>query len=117
MGNKREGLNKNTLGIPVIAVGVPTVVDMATITNEAIDKLTEKIKMEASEYSNHGIDINKLGEVFELFEKDGRYEMIANVLDTENYIVTPKEIDGVIAKISEIIASAVNTALRPKENV
>lgn len=117
VGNEREGLNKDTLGIPTIAVGVPTVVDMATITNEAIDKLTEKIKKEATEYTNHGIDVDKLSEVFELFEKDGRYSMIANVLDTENYIVTPKEIDGVIAKISEIIASGINTALRPKQSV
>ena len=52
--------------------------------------------------------------MFELFERDGRYGMIANALNTENYIVTPKEIDGVISKISEIIASSINTALRPK---
>ena len=37
--NKRSELNEDTLGIPVIAIGVPTVVDMATITNEAIDKM------------------------------------------------------------------------------
>lgn len=112
--NKRETLNKETLGVPVIAIGVPTVVDMATITNEAIDKLTDSIKREATEYSNYGVDVNKIKEVFELFERDGRYGMIANALNTENYIVTPKEIDGVISKISEIIASSINTALRPK---
>ena len=39
--------------------------------------------------------------------------MIANVLNTENYIVTPKEIDNLIDKISEIIASSINTALKP----
>ena len=113
VGNKREALDKNSLGVPVIAIGVPTVVDMATITNEAIDKLTENIKNEATSYMNHGIDVNKVNEVFELFEKDNRYTMIANALDTENYIVTPKEIDNVIVKISEIIASGINTALRP----
>ena len=113
VGNKRESLDKQSLGVPVIAIGVPTTVDMATITNGAIDKLTENIKNEANTYMNHGVDLNKVNEILELFEKDNRYTMIANALDTENYIVTPKEIDNVIAKISEIIASAINTALRP----
>lgn len=113
VGNKREPLDKETLGVPVIVIGVPTTVDMATITNEAIDKLTQNLKNEASTYMNHGIDVNKVNEIFELFEKDNRYSMIANALDTENYIVTPKEIDNLINKISEIIASSINTALRP----
>ena len=113
--NKREALDKNSLGVPVIAIGVPTVVDMATITNETIDRLTENIKNEAILYMNHGIDVNKVNEVLELFQKDNRYTMIANALNTENYIVTPKEIDNVIAKISEIIASSINTALRPTQ--
>jgi len=113
VGNKREPLDKETLGVPVIVIGVPTTVDMATITNEAIDKLTDSLKGEANLYMNHGIDINKVNEIFELFEKDNRYTMIANALHTENYIVTPKEIDNLILKISEIIASAINTALRP----
>ena len=115
VGNKRETLDRQSLGVPVIAIGVPTTVDMATITNDAIDKLTDNIKQEANMYMNHGIDVNRLNEVFELFEKDNRYTMIANALDTENYIVTPKEIDNLIAKISEIIASSINTALRPRK--
>ncbi|MEE0878502.1 MAG: GPR endopeptidase, partial [Treponemataceae bacterium] len=46
--NKREGINEKSLNIPVIAIGVPTVVDMATITNETIDKMLDatKIQME-----------------------------------------------------------------------
>lgn len=113
VGNKREPLDKNTLGVPVIVIGVPTTVDMATITNEAIDKLTDNLKNEANTYMNHGIDSNKIDEIFNLFEKENRYSMIANVLNTENYIVTPKEIDNLIDKISEIIASSINTALKP----
>ena len=113
VGNKREPLDEKTLGIPVVVIGVPTTVDMATITNEAIDKLTNNLKMEANTYMNHGIDINKVNQIFELFEEDNRYTMIANALDTENYIVTPKEIDNLILKISEIIASSINMSLRP----
>ena len=111
VNNKRSALDEKTLGIPVIAVGVPTVVDMATITNEAIDKLIESIKNEVTNYTNNNIGEEKINNIFEFFEKDERYNMIANALDSENYIVTPKEIDNVIAKISEIIASSINVAL------
>lgn len=111
VGNKRRALNKESLGMDVIAIGVPTVVDMATITNEAIDKLTDNLKNEATNYMNHGLDKNKIEEIFSLFDRDDRYNMIANALHTDNYIVTPKEIDNVILKISEIIASGLNVAL------
>lgn len=111
VGNKRRSLNKESLGMDVIAIGVPTVVDMATITNEAIDKLTSSLKDEATNYMNHGMDKQKVEEIFSLFDRDDRYNMIANALHTDNYIVTPKEIDNVILKISEIIASGLNVAL------
>lgn len=105
--NKRQGLNKETLSIPVIAIGVPTVVDMATITNEAIDKLLQKAKEENNYYSKN----NSGSDIYKIFEEEGRYNMIANTLKTENYIVTPKEIDEIINKISEIIASSINEAI------
>ena len=111
IGNKRRALNKQSLGVDVIALGVPLVVDMATITNEAIDKLTDKLKNEATNYMNHGLDNVKVEELFSLFDRDDRYTMIANALHTDNYIVTPKEIDNVLFKISEIIASGLNVAL------
>lgn len=111
VANKRAAIDKNSLGIPVIAIGVPTVVDMATITNEAIDKLTQNVKEESFNYTNNTIDNEKLEMLFNLFYSDNRYQMISNVLHTENYIVTPKEIDDIIKKISEIIASGLNVVL------
>lgn len=111
IGNKRRALNKEGLGIDVIAIGVPTVVDMATITNEAIDKLTDSLKNEATNYMNHGLNKEKIEEIFSLFDRDDRYNMIANALHTDNYIVTPKEIDTIIDKISEIIANGINEAV------
>lgn len=101
--NKREGINEHTLGIPVIAIGVPTVVDMATITNEAIDKMVENAKTQNNQ---------NLNQALETFENNNRYELIANILDTENYIVTPKEIDDVISNVAKIIASGMNLAIQ-----
>ncbi|MDF2866503.1 MAG: hypothetical protein K0R72_1321 [Clostridia bacterium] len=107
--NKREGINQETLNIPVIAIGVPTVVDMATITNEAIDKMLENSKKEIEEFNNENISKDHSKTIFNLLNDDNRYSMIANTLDTENYIVTPKEIDEIIDKMSEVIASSINT--------
>lgn len=98
ISNKREGIDKETLGIPIIAIGIPTVVDMATITNEAIDKMIENEK-------------DKLG-CFGDFSKEERYNSIAAILNTENYMVTPKDIDNLIEIISNIIAKGINKSLQ-----
>jgi len=109
VGNARQGLNIQTLKVPVIAIGVPTVVDMATITNHAIDKVLDSVDDEINNYTNN-LD-NTSNKVMEILNSENRYNRIANILHTENYIVTPKEIDAIIDKISEIIASGINEAV------
>lgn len=109
--NKREGISKKTLGIPVIAIGVPTVVDMATITNEAIDKMLDSAKEEITDFSNKIAEKKNIDTIFEFLERETRYDMIANILNTENYIVTPKEVDDVILDMSKIIAEGINQAV------
>lgn len=96
IGNKRHSLNKENLGVDVIAIGVPLVVDMATIASDTIDKIENKLN---EKNSIKGLD------------KDKRREIISNVLDHKNLIVTPKEIDEMVLKISEIIASSLNVAI------
>lgn len=91
--NRRMAINQEILNVPVIAIGVPTVVDVATITNYTIEKLEQSNK----------IKIN--------LDKNNSYKVLADVLNTENYIVTPKEIDEIMQKVSEIISSALNVAL------
>lgn len=109
VGNTREGLNEKTVGRKVVAIGVPTVTDMATITNDAIDKVLESVDDEITNYTN---DVGRTSNtVMDILNSENRYNRIANILETENYIVTPKEIDAVISKISEIIASAINEAV------
>lgn len=113
--NKRDAINQESLGIPVIAIGVPTVVDMATITNEAIDKMIENAKNEVSDFTSNAVDKENMLKAFETFEQDTRYDMIANVLNTENYIVTPKEIDEVMNTVSDVIAGGINLAVQTEQ--
>ncbi len=108
--NKREGINQNTLNVPVIAIGVPTVVDMATITSEAIDKMVEVTKQKI-ENGDNSVKKEQIERVINIFNDDNKYNMIANVLDTDNFIVTPKEIDDVIQIVSDLISSGINMSI------
>ena len=47
VGNTRKEISKNTLGIPVVAIGIPTVVETAVIVNDALDLLITKLQEEA----------------------------------------------------------------------
>lgn len=99
VGNKRKELSQNTLGIPVIAIGVPMVVDLATITDDCLDLFITKLQEEArsNEY------LNKLKE-------QDNYEDIKDALIPKdfNMIVTPKEIDDLIQNMGSVIARGIN---------
>ena len=90
------------VGIPVIAIGIPTVVDLATVTNECIDIFIENLQEKAmsNDYLN------------KLKERDN-YEDIKEALVPKDYnmIVTPKEIDKLIENMSKIISKAINMAM------
>ena len=102
VGNTRKELSKNTLGIPVIALGIPTVVESAVLVNDCLELLIEKLQQDAesNEY------LNKL-------KNDNNYEIIKDTLNPYSYnmIVTPKEIDELIEKMSDIVANGINLSL------
>ena len=94
MENNRKELNRETLGVKVIAIGVPTVVDAATIAADSID-------MAFSDTDN------------ELPDDRQKHEMIKKALtrNISGLMVTPKDIDLVIEKTSKTVANGINMAL------
>jgi len=102
VGNTRKELSQNTLNIPVIALGIPTVVDLGTIIDEGLDIFISKLqeKAESNEY------LNKLKE-------QDNYEEIKEALAPNDYnmIVTPKEIDDLIENMKDVIARGINYAV------
>ena len=102
VGNKRKEISKNTLGIPVVAIGVPTVVESAVLVNDCLDVFIEKLQSEAR--SNDYL--NKLKE-------EDNYEEIKEALvpNEYNFIVTPKEIDELIENMSSVVARGINMSL------
>ena len=108
VGNKRKLLNEETLGIPVIAIGVPTVVDAATLVNDTMDTILGEMIAQTP----HG---SAFYETLRTLEQEEKYRLIADILDpyAGNLFVTPKEVDAVIDRLSNIIANSINIALHP----
>ncbi|MDF2592795.1 MAG: spore protease [Clostridia bacterium] len=108
VGNNRKQLSKETLGVPVIAIGVPTVVDAATMANDTIDLVLDTMINET----------NKDSEFYKMLRdmnRDDKYKLIQEVLspDFGNLMVTPKEVDRLIEDLSVVIADGLNVALHP----
>lgn len=132
VGNKRKELSFETLGIPVIAIGVPTVVDATVIVTDTINfiyknyafnkeymsnpksKLTfnnvNYLKKEIKENENDKKEL--LGLVGTLNEEELQ-KLIFEVLNPIGYnlMVTPKEIDFVIKKLSDVISNSINNSI------
>lgn len=97
VGNRRKELNEKSLGVPVVAIGVPTVVDAATIIGDHLENVLQK-----QGYSEEEIErfINEiLGE------------------ETENVMVTPKDIDASIRQISQDLAHILNHCFQKRDNL
>jgi len=108
VGNNRMEFNENTLGVPVIAIGIPTVVDAATIVNDTLDLVIDSLKSESKEGSDF---YNLLSKV----SSEEKYSLIQDVLNPymKNVVVTPTDIDALVDDLSIIVANGLNIALHP----
>lgn len=108
VGNKRMEISEKSLGIPVIAIGVPTVVDAATMANDTIDMVLDEMINQSEEGGNF---YNMLKSI----DKDEKQRLIREILDpyVGNLVVTPKEVDMVVESVSKIVANGINIALQP----
>lgn len=83
IGNKRGEISRKTLDVPVIALGVPTVITSSTLVFDALQKA----------------NVNEIS------------EDLKNVLENgENYFVSPKECDIITKSISRLLAAAIDDA-------
>lgn len=108
IGNNREPLSRDTLGIPVIAVGIPTVVNAATLANDTMELIINTLK------ETEGVG-KEFYQLLDDLSKEEKYGLIEEVLNPfmGNVIVTPKDIDVIIDDLSIIVANGLNIALHP----
>lgn len=105
VNNHRTPINEETLGVPVIGIGIPTVVDALTIVSDSVDYVLESIIKNIDEdYIEKNI----------LSSKD-RMDIIRKHLSLAmgEMVVTPKDVDAVIESMSKMIAMGINIALHP----
>ncbi|MCB7303563.1 GPR endopeptidase [Bariatricus massiliensis] len=102
VGNHRNGITKDTVGIPVIAIGVPTVVDAATIVNDTMENLLQAL--ESSEA------LKGVGLVMQGYSAAEKYELVKELISPHlnGMFVTPKDIDDTVKRISYTISEALN---------
>ena len=97
VGNHRAGLTKETLGVPVIAIGVPMVVYAAVIARDALSLLMDDLGMSEEEHEQ------AIEGMIQKITKQGLGELV----------VTPREVDELVGKVARIIADGINLALQP----
>ena len=131
IGNKRKEISKDTLGIPVIAIGVPTVVDAASIVSDTIRYMYKNFAYTKANYNNPAeklkLHVNYLNKNVDILDDDKKnlFGLVGNLTDEEvksfiyeilnpigyNLMVTPKEEDFIVEKISDVIGLGINKAL------
>lgn len=137
IGNNRIEISYKTMHIPVIAIGVPTVVMSSTIVYDTINYLYKhisyikeydsinKLSFRKSNYKNkiksRGLDENEKANLLGLFgslKEEEQKSLIDEVLNNTNLnlIVTPTEIDFLINKLSKLIAYSINKSLHRQIN-
>ena len=102
VGNHRCGLTEKTLGVPVIGIGVPTVVDAATIVNDTMENFISALESSDS--------LKSAGEVLRSYSPAEKYEFVKEHIapHLNGMFVAPKDVDEMIHQISHTIAEALN---------
>ncbi|MBQ4076055.1 MAG: GPR endopeptidase [Clostridia bacterium] len=98
VGNHRQGLNRETLGVPVIAIGVPMVVYASVIARDALAMMMKDIGMNEDEHQS-AIDV-----LIRRVADDGMGDLV----------VTPREVDDLVGRVGRIIADGINKALHER---
>ncbi|MGL4874514.1 MAG: GPR endopeptidase [Clostridium sp.] len=108
VNNKRMRIDEESLGVKVISIGVPTVVDAATIVNDSMDLIIEELSNASERDSDF---FNMLSSI----DKEEKSKLIKSLLTPYlgDLIVTPKEVDLVIDGFSKIISKAINIGVQP----
>lgn len=101
IGNRRAGINRESMGVPVIAIGVPTVVHVAVIGQDTINYYLEQLKAipNLQKSLNPNLVQQAINRVLEPFGG--------------NLTVTPKEIDSLLESMAKVIAGGISLALHP----
>lgn len=101
VGNHRNAIDEKSVGIPVLVIGVPTVIAVPTIVNDAMDVMVSAIGKQSTK------------NVLKKFNEEERYQLASEMVNPylKNMFVTPKDIDEAVKRVSYTISEAINRAI------
>ena len=104
VGNYRNAITKETIGVPVIAIGVPTVVDAVTIVSDTMENLLSALETSES--------LKGVGLVLGGYSEAEKYELIKELIapNLNSMFMTPKDIDETVKRLSYTITEGLNLA-------
>lgn len=104
VGNYRNAITKETIGVPVIAIGVPTVVDAVTIVSDTMENLLSALETSES--------LKGVGLVLGGYSEAEKYELIKELIapNLNSMFMTPKDIDETVKRLSYTISEGLNLA-------
>lgn len=104
VGNRRFGIDTETMGIPVIAIGIPTVIDAATIVNDTVGNLLAIMDETKNPLPE------RIWEGVAPFDEQERYQLMRELMAPEmmNMFVTPKNIDEIVQQMSYTLSESLN---------
>lgn len=134
IGNSRKEISNTQVGVPVIAIGIPTVVDAVTIVSDTINYMEKHFSYKKSRINKKSEKLvpNSMNNYLKkesiplsIDDKQKIFGMLGSLTDDEirgliyevlspigyNLIVTPKEIDFLIKKLSEVLSTGINNSI------
>ncbi|MCI6887819.1 MAG: GPR endopeptidase [Lachnospiraceae bacterium] len=105
VGNHRHSLTRESLGIPVLAIGVPTVVGAAAIVHDTVNTMIQTL--------NSSMSTKGMGEFIRDMAPDEQYDLIRELLEPEfgGLYVTPPNIDEMVGRLSFTISEGIHEAV------
>ena len=95
-------MTEESLGVPVIGIGVPTVVDAATIVNDTMENFITALEQSQA--------LRSTGEILRSYSAAEKYEFVKELISPHlnGMFVTPKDVDEMVHQISHTIAASLN---------
>lgn len=108
IGNMQGSLNEEELGVKVVAIGIPTVIDTATIVNDTIEMMEEALKDKTD-------DVGDIMGILSDLEYNEKHMFIKEILSPMygESVVTPSGVDEMIDILSDMLAESINKAVHP----
>jgi spore protease len=102
VGNHRVGITKETVGAPVIGIGVPTVVDAPTIVNDTMENFIRAL--------GQSKQLQGIATTLSEYTPEEKYQLVKEIIAPEmvDMYVTPKDVDATVKVIGNTLSEAIN---------